>query len=255
METNENIQIFHTNLNNAQKEEDDFFGSKNSMCSVPEFYKQLFWKVRSLWQFDETIQKYKLDFAGKVLELGGGCGAHAAFLKSKYQNKIDLYYSDSSLNALKSSVRFENFFGTKIDNKWLIEAENIPTGDNTFDAIFFFASFHHIQNPIKSIIECYRVLKPQGKLYLIMEPACPKTLKRLYGRHTKRMEIKENNYTRAEYAQFLKTKFTTIKEHSFTSYYNRETKSSLLYYQILSILPNFIVNLLPCSQVIIAEKE
>jgi len=144
METTDPIKIFHTTLNESQKEEDDFFGSKNSMCSVPEFYKQLFWKTRSIWQFAEIIEKYKLDFTGKVLELGGGCGAHSAYLKTKYQDKIDLYYSDSSLNALKASDHYESFFEIKIDNKWVAEAENIPTEANAFDAIFFFASFHHI---------------------------------------------------------------------------------------------------------------
>lgn len=251
----ESIKIFHTNLNESQKKEDDFFASSESMCSVKELHKQIMWKMRSLWLLKEMIDKYSLEFSGKVLELAGGYGVQASYLKTLYGDKIYLYYSDVSLTAVKNSYRFENFFETKIDEKWVVEAETIPAPDNTFDQVFFFAGFHHVQDPVKSVSECHRVLKNGGKLYLIFEPACPKILQRFYHRHTARESIEEKEYTRREYDELLQKEFTTIKRHNFTGFYNRESRISMLYYLILSLLPNFLVNFLSCSQVIVAVKK
>lgn len=254
MENKNLIKIFHTNLNELQKKEDEFFASDKSMCSVKETYKQVMWKCRSLWMLEEIIKTYGLDFKGKVLELAGGYGVQAAYLKARYGNDIYLCYSDCSATAVNKSCRFENFFETKIDEKWVAEAETIPAPDGSFDKVLFFAGFHHIQNPNKSIVESARVLKDGGKLYLLLEPSSPKFLKNIFDKHTKRDEVIENSFTRREYDLLLKKYFSTIVRHNFTNFYNRESKRSLIYYLFLSLLSNWMVNFLPCSQVIIAEK-
>lgn len=248
------VKIFHTTLNESQKIEESFFASNKSMCSVKELYKQIMWKCRSLWMLEEIIKTYKIELKGKVLELAGGYGLQAAYLKARYNNDVYLCYSDCSVTAVNTSCRFENFFETKIDEKWVAEAENIPAPDDSFDHVFFFAGFHHIQNQTKSIAECARVLKRSGKLYLLLEPSSPKLLKKFFDKHTKRDEIIEKSFTRREYDLLLQKNFVKIRRHNFTGFYNRESKRSLIYYLFLSLLPNYLVNFLPCSQVIIAEK-
>ncbi len=255
MEEKRQIKIFHTNLNKFQKIEDAYFSSDKSMCSVKELYKQVMWKCRSLWMFEEIINKFKLEFRGRVLEMAGGYGVQASYLKSRYKSEIYLCYSDCSVTAVKMSGRFENFFEIEIDEKWVSEAESIPAPDNSFDQIYFFAGFHHVQNPSKCIAECARVLKNNGKLYLILEPSSPRFLKNIFDKHTKRDEIIENSFTRHEYDMLLKKNFSKFVRHNFTSYYNRESKRALIYYLFLSLLPNWLVVLFPCSQVIIAENK
>ena len=220
-----NIKILHSKLNKEQKAEDDFFCSKKSMCSVKDIEKIISWKQKSLAIFKEIISKYKLDFSGKTLELAGGYGVHSAYLKKEYGDEIELYYSDSSLTAVKKSSELEEFFHAKIDHKLVMEAEDIKMEDGTFDNIFFFAGFHHIQDPKHGISECHRALKKGGKLCLILEPSCPKVLKTIYERHTKR-EIKERNYSRKEYNEFLSANFSTFKLHTFSGFKNRETNLS-----------------------------
>ncbi len=248
------IRNYLTNLNSSQQKEEDFFASDKSMCSVQELHKQVLWKCRSIWLLEEILTTYDIQFSGNVLELAGGYGVHANYIKSRFGDAVRLHYSDSSRTAVEHSQRFEEFFDVSLDEKWICEAETIPAQDNTFDHIYFFASFHHIQDPEKSISECYRTLKPGGKLYLLLEPSSPRFLKKAYNQHSKRDGIEEKNYTRAEYNNFLKTKFSTIERHNFTRNYNRESRRALRYYALISKLPNWLVNFLPCSQVIIATK-
>jgi len=249
-----NIAIYHDQLNLEQRREDVFYRSNGSMCSVQEIGKQILWKAKSLWTLDEIIKKYNLSFSGKVLELGGGYGVQAVFLKNKFGNEIDFYYSDISLHAVQTSSVFEKSFDTTIDHKWVIEAENIPADKDFFDLVFFFESFHHTQDPAKAVAECWRVLKPGGKLYLIMEPACPTFWRYLYHRKTHRHEVEEKSYSRATYKKLILKNFSSISQHNFTGFFNRESKKALLYYLIMSLLPNQLHSLFPCSQVIVAIK-
>lgn len=250
----ETIKILHSELNVVQKAEEDYFASDKSMCSVKDVYKQVLWKARSLWMLDEIIDKYKLDFTGNVLELGGGYGVQAAYLKAKYGDSLILHYSDVSLTAVKTSARFEDLFKVKIDYKYVMEAEHIPLADEMFDCIFFFAAFHHIQNHEQSIAACYRALKKGGRLYLILEPSCPKYMQKLYARHTKRDSINEKSFSRGEYNVLLKSLFPKVTQHDFTGYYNRESRRALIYYFFISLIPKWLVRLLPCSQVVVAIK-
>jgi|GEM_PF-2578319 len=249
------IKIFLTKLNFEQQAEEDFFASDRSICSAKENYRQVFWKMRSLWMLQEIIGRYHLEFAGKVLELAGGYGCHASFLKKIYRDKIYLCYSDSSITAVRTSGRWEKFFETQIDEKWVAAAEAIPAADSFFDVVFFFAAFHHIQNPLASIAECHRVLKPGGKLYLLLEPACPKLLQPLFEKYKNKRAIREVGFSRREFNKMVRKYFFHVCQYNFTGYYNRERKGALIYYLFLSLLPNWLVDWLPCSQVIVATKD
>lgn len=255
MKPRASIEVFHTNLSPDQKTEDDFFASPNSVCSVAELYKPVFWKMRSLWLLDEIIKKYQLSFAGKVLELGGGYGIHAAFLKARYGDAIELYYSDVSAQAVKRSERFEDFFGVSLDHKWVIEAEAIPAPDASFDVVFFFAAFHHLQNHERALAECRRVLRPGGQLYLLLEPSCPRYLKKWYDQKTGHRMIHEKHFTTREYYHLLtEAHFNQVTRHYFSGYFNRESRQSLIYYFFVSLLPEALRRFVPCSQVIVVRK-
>jgi len=46
-------------------------------------------------------------------------------------------------------------------------AESMPFEDGRFDAIMTFETLEHIQDPAKVLAECHRVLKPNGRLFLV----------------------------------------------------------------------------------------
>jgi SAM-dependent methyltransferase len=45
--------------------------------------------------------------------------------------------------------------------------ESIPFEDERFDAILSFETFEHVQDLAKVMSECYRVLKPEGRLFVV----------------------------------------------------------------------------------------
>lgn len=53
----------------------------------------------------------------------------------------------------------------------IIDAEILPFQNNTLDGIFMVAALHHLSNPEKAIEEIARVLKPNGHLLILREPA------------------------------------------------------------------------------------
>lgn len=42
-----------------------------------------------------------------------------------------------------------------------------PISDSCFDAIYMFSVIEHVSDPLKVIEECHRILKPNGKIYLL----------------------------------------------------------------------------------------
>jgi demethylmenaquinone methyltransferase/2-methoxy-6-polyprenyl-1,4-benzoquinol methylase len=59
------------------------------------------------------------------------------------------------------------------------EGENIPLGENKFDAVIIFNSFPHFKSKQKTISECYRVLKNGGRL-IIGHSMTPEEINRLH---------------------------------------------------------------------------
>ena len=48
------------------------------------------------------------------------------------------------------------------------DAENLPFEDNSFDVVYSFGVLHHTPNTARAIDEAYRVLKPGGKIILML---------------------------------------------------------------------------------------
>ena len=42
-----------------------------------------------------------------------------------------------------------------------------PISDSVFEAVYMFSVIEHVSNPLKVIEECHRILKPNGKIYLL----------------------------------------------------------------------------------------
>lgn len=106
-------------------------------------------------------------FKNKVcLDAGCGTSFHGTInllnLKAKEVHAVDL---DNSI--FKFSKKLNKF--KKKNQSIFVKTQSVLNLDykkNYFDFVLCQGVIHHSENPIKALRECYRVLKPGGKLYI-----------------------------------------------------------------------------------------
>lgn len=73
---------------------------------------------------------------------------------------VGIDHSPNAVHDSRKDAKKERFKGTF--EARLANAENLPFGDNEFDAVFAYHSMHHMDNVEKVIDEMFRVCKKGG---------------------------------------------------------------------------------------------
>lgn len=136
-------------------------------------------KTYAEWQYEkgENTLKFYLEkttvkkmFENKVvLDIGCGAGGKTLYYASQNPKKVygvDVvakYEAEANTLAQKKNLshKFEFIFG---------DAANINFPDNTFHTIIMNDAMEHVDEPLKVLNECYRVLKKGGKLFINFPP-------------------------------------------------------------------------------------
>lgn len=139
-------------LNQKQEAEVQFW---NHLCTT-ETAEQFLRRRRS--DFYNNIVHYAgwCDLSGAGLEVGTGCYSQLEWAKARRIYSIDPLNDvyDSFLKVHNSSVDVGTYDG-----------ENLPFEDGVFDWVVNWNVIDHTPDPKKMADECFRVLKPGGKLY------------------------------------------------------------------------------------------
>ena len=90
-----------------------------------------------------------------------GCG-EAGYLFDFYQQGIRISGAEISLEIVKICQK------AGLDVHQVISPDNIPFGNVAFDVVYLMQVFEHLRNPHVFLDELYRVLKPDGFLFMAM---------------------------------------------------------------------------------------
>jgi ubiquinone/menaquinone biosynthesis C-methylase UbiE len=120
------------------------------------------WPVEAL---DYVIEQLGVDRTGTALDLGAGTGKLTRMLVDRFANVVAVEPLDGMRTLLESLVpRAETSAGN---------AERIPLGDGSVDAVFSADAFHWFDGRL-ALAEITRVLRPRGGLVLMWnEPDKP----------------------------------------------------------------------------------
>lgn len=133
---------------------------------VTQYPSQLCWYL-----FD----RFRMKKGQKILDVGCGRGDFSKGFK-------DLGLEVYGLDREKTDSDMLNGINVQYAD---LETEKIPLSDATFDIIFSKSVIEHFFNPENFMKECYRVLKPGGKI-IIMTPDWLSQMKIFYHDYTHR---------------------------------------------------------------------
>lgn len=100
-----------------------------------------------------------------IIDVGCGIGGSTLHLAQKFGSKA----TGITLSPVQASRAKERAAEAGLDDLVRFEVANaleMPFGDNTFDLVWSLESGEHMPDKAKFLGECYRVLKPGGKIIL-----------------------------------------------------------------------------------------
>ncbi len=108
-------------------------------------------------KFNETKNK-------KILEIGCGIGIDGIEFANNGADYTGIDLSAKSIDTCKKNFELYNQVGNIIN----MDAENLLFENDSFDIIYSWGVLHHTPDMQKAIDEIHRVLKPEGKVIIMM---------------------------------------------------------------------------------------
>jgi ubiquinone/menaquinone biosynthesis C-methylase UbiE len=113
----------------------------------------------------ELISLAKIRPLVNFLDLGCGTGWAVCYVAKVTDGKGNFVGIDISKGMIEKSL--SNAKGLPNVNFYEASSENLPLESNYFDKIICTNSFHHYSKPETALSEVNRVLKPNGKIYIL----------------------------------------------------------------------------------------
>jgi ubiquinone/menaquinone biosynthesis C-methylase UbiE len=161
----------HTMTNTLKERVHDFWNADpcamrytTHPVGTREFYDEVE-KFRYWVQpWHRRIAEFDQHWGESVLEIGCGMGTDALqFAKGGATvNVVDL--TEAAIDITRK--RF-NLYGYMLGSQ-VADAENLPYSDNIFDVVYSFGVLHHTPDTEKALHEAVRVLKPGGRLIVML---------------------------------------------------------------------------------------
>ncbi|MCL2445923.1 MAG: class I SAM-dependent methyltransferase [Oscillospiraceae bacterium] len=149
------------NINSPEQLKEQYGSSANLESRITA--KRLFSTTKLGWA-DFLLQNFQLQPNQRVLELGCGSAVFWKHVAPKMPKGVRLTLSDASpgmIDTAKSNTNKLKF----IEEYAVIDAQNIPYDENTFDIVIANYMLYHVPNVEQALREISRVLKPKGSFF------------------------------------------------------------------------------------------
>jgi len=108
--------------------------------------------------------EFSLHRGKKLLEIGGGLGTDLAQFATNGALVTDVDLSAGHLELAQENFRLRGLEGRFVHR----DAENLPFDDAAFDVVYSNGVIHHTPNTALLVNEIYRVLKPGGRVIVMV---------------------------------------------------------------------------------------
>lgn len=120
-------------------------------------------------RFDGTF--YERDLATKdLLDIGSGCGGRTAYYLLHGNPRSIIGLDISTLRASIAQHSTEQLCGDSRICFAVGLGEALPFQNESFDLLLSYDVFEHVEDLYQVLQECYRVLRPGGRLYALFPP-------------------------------------------------------------------------------------
>jgi len=142
-----------------------FFVKDKNIVDVQYFNMLSQKRYESYWEILK-FAPFKLSYKKKVLEIGLGVGNDAdEFVKNK-ANYYGIDLTSNSVNFVRE--RLKKKYNYKTNKITTCDSKKTPFKNNFFDIIYSFGVIHHSKNTEEIIKEIKRILKPSGKIFIMI---------------------------------------------------------------------------------------
>ena len=114
----------------------------------------------------ELLNWAEVETAENILDVGCGIGGSSLYLAEKFQARAT-GITLSPVQAASATERAQALILSNRSQFLVANALEMPFEDNTFDLVWSLESGEHMPDKTKFMQECYRVLKPGGKLIMV----------------------------------------------------------------------------------------
>jgi tocopherol O-methyltransferase len=115
---------------------------------------------------EELLKWAEIEKAENILDVGCGIGGSSLYLAEKYHAKAT-GITLSPVQAQRATERAQEFGLSARAHFQVADAQAMPFDSNSFDLVWSLESGEHMPDKTKFMQECYRVLKPGGKLIMV----------------------------------------------------------------------------------------